>query len=114
QLMQLLHPFMPFITEEIYHQLRPRETDLVVKLYPPTGAVDKDLIRKGSILKEIISAIRDARNKNQLKQKDPVKLHVQTTDQPLYNETRDLLLKQVNASGLSFDTTPAANSITVV
>ena len=114
QLMELLHPFMPFITEDIYHQLRPRETDLIVKLYTPTGAVDPSLSAKGNLLKEIISAIRDARNKNQLKPKDPVKLHVQTDDPAIYEELKDVLLKQVNGSGLSFGTSPAANSITVV
>jgi valyl-tRNA synthetase len=31
ELMQLLHPFMPFVTEEIYHQLKQREDDLCVK-----------------------------------------------------------------------------------
>ncbi len=34
QLMQLLHPFMPFITEEIYHQLKEQKDDITVKQYP--------------------------------------------------------------------------------
>ena len=36
ELMQLLHPFMPFVTEEIYHQLKDRTDDLTVKQYPAT------------------------------------------------------------------------------
>ncbi|MCB0741324.1 MAG: class I tRNA ligase family protein, partial [Chitinophagaceae bacterium] len=32
-LLQLLHPFMPFVTEEIYHQLKERKTDLMVSQY---------------------------------------------------------------------------------
>jgi valyl-tRNA synthetase len=112
QLMQLLHPFMPFITEEIFHQLRPQEVDLTVKLYPAPGQQDAALSVQGNYLKEVISAIRDARNKNQLKPKDPIKLHVQTENN--YADIEPVLLKQVNASSLSYNTAAVANTITVV
>ena len=36
-LLQLLHPFMPFITEEIYHLLKERNDDLIVKQFLPAG-----------------------------------------------------------------------------
>ncbi len=78
ELLQILHPFMPFITEDIYHQLKQQKDDITVKQYPPFAAVDKTMLQSGLLLKETITAIRDARNKNQLKPKETIKLHVLT------------------------------------
>jgi valyl-tRNA synthetase len=114
ELLQLLHPFMPFVTEDIYHQLKERSDDLTVKQYPAVQSPDKELIATGTILKELVSSIRDARVKNQLKPKDPVRLHIQTEQQNLYKQVETILLKQVNAETLSFTTATVPNSITVV
>ena len=114
QLMQLLHPFMPFITEEIYHQLREREDDLTVKQYPPVSSPDKAIVAQGILLKEVISSIRDARNKNQLKPKDVIRLHIQTENEEAYRSIESILAKQVNAESVSYDSNSVPNSITVV
>ena len=66
------------------------------------------------MLKEVISSIRDARNKNQLKPKDTIKLHIQTEDNSTYKSIESILLKQVNAESISYITASVANSITVV
>jgi valyl-tRNA synthetase len=114
ELMQLLHPFMPFVTEEIYHQLKDRTDDLTVKPYPKTSKADTDLIESAVLLKEVITAIRDARVKAQLKPKDSIKLHIQTEQPAVYNRISTILAKQVNAETTGFTTDTVANSITVV
>ncbi len=76
-LVQLLHPFMPFITEELYHLLADRKDDLCVKQFQPAPQVSEPITQKGNLLKESITAIRDARNKAQLKPKEEIALHVQ-------------------------------------
>src|SRR5436189_452443 len=59
ELMQLLHPFMPFVTEEIYHQLKQREDgdDLTVKQQSTIGTPNQQLLRQGQLLKEVITAL---------------------------------------------------------
>ncbi len=114
QLVQLLHPFMPFITEEIYHQLKERTDDLTVKQYAPTKDIDLTLLNNGDFLKEIITTIRDARNKNQLKPKNTIKLHIQTEHKKVYNSIENILSKQVNAESIGFTSDTISNSITVV
>jgi valyl-tRNA synthetase len=114
ELMQLLHPFMPFITEEVYHQLKERKDDLTVKQYPAVIPSDKTILSNGILLKEVITAIRDARNKNQLKPKDTIRLHIQTDDNNTYKSIENILLKQVNAESVSYTSVSVANSITVV
>ena len=115
-LMQLLHPFMPFITEEIYHQLRERNEDLTVLKYPATSNKNPALLSAGELLKKTITAIRDARNKHQLKPKDPIKLHIETADSASFLAIESLLAKQVNASDIQIAPQVGAipNSITVV
>ncbi len=114
ELMQLLHPFMPFITEEIYHQLKERNDDLTLKQYEDVQPADTIILANGALLKEVITAIRDARNKNLLKPKDTIRLHIQTEKADTYKNFETILLKQVNAESISYTSDPVSNSITVV
>jgi valyl-tRNA synthetase len=114
ELMQMLHPFMPFITEEVYHQLRDQAVDLCVKQLSPIGAADPSRIRNAVLLKEVITSIRDARNKNQLKPKDLIKLHIQTADAASYKAIETILAKQINAESVSYTSQAILNGITVV
>ncbi len=114
QLMQLLHPFMPFVTEEIYHQLRTQTDDITVRQLDQVKSADTAILSDGSLLKEIISGIRDARNKNQLKPKETIKLHIQTENISAYKRLASLLVKQVNAETIDYTSNTVANSITLV
>ncbi len=114
QLVQLLHPFMPFITEEIYHLLKEQDDDLTVKQFPAKVNPDDTILQKGALLKEVITAIRDARNKNQVKPKDPVRLHIHTDHTATYQAFETILAKQVNASSVSYTTGIVAGGIAIV
>ena len=114
QLMQLLHPFMPFITEEIYHELGEKKDDLTVKQYPLITEPNEAILKKAVILKEVITAIRDARNKAQLKPKETIKLHVLAGDKKVYQPIESILAKQVNAGSVSYTDIPVSNCINVV
>ncbi len=114
ELMQLLHPFMPFVTEEIYHLLNEQKEDLCVKLFAATQATDKTILQQGDLLKKVISALRDARNKNQVKPKDTIILHVQTATEGAYKAIENILSKQVNAVSIAYCSDTVANTIVVV
>jgi len=113
-LLQLLHPFMPFITEEIYHLLKDRNDDLIVKQFSPAGKTDATILQQGHRLKEIITAIRDARNKHNIRQKETIKLHIETNDKSQYQAIENILAKQVNAKRISFSSQPENTFITIV
>ncbi len=78
ELMTGLHPFMPFVTEEIWHQLRERAQgdDCMKSNYPVPGAIDKEAIDRFEQLKDVVGKIRDLRNKNGIKQREPLELVV--------------------------------------
>jgi valyl-tRNA synthetase len=113
-LMQLLHPFMPFITEEIYHLLEDRKDDLCVRQFEEVTIDNPELLSQGTLLKDVITVLRDARNKNQVKPKDQIDLHVQTGSESTYRLIEKLLQKQVNAKTVSYTNEQVKNSITVV
>lgn len=113
ELMQLLHPFMPFITEEIYHLLQENQDDLCVKQAASIQPVDGPALEAGELLKKVISALRDARNKNQIKPKDPIKLFIQTETEASYRPIENILLKQVNAESIGYTAEIVANTIVV-
>ncbi len=112
--LQLLHPYMPFITEEIYHLLREREDDLVVKQFRPVAAPVETVLQHGNMLKEIITAIRDVRNKNNIKPKDAIKLFIETQNPSLYRPLQQILMKQVNAEFIKFNTPAGNTALTIV
>jgi len=101
-LMQLLHPFMPFVTEEIYHLLKTQTDDLCVKQFGTINAVDEKILADGELLKQVITNIRDGRNKNQLKPKESIKLFIETGNKESYSAIENIICKQVNADELSF------------
>ena len=78
----VLHPFMPFITEEMWHILKDRADgeDCVVSTYPTAGKADAALIKTVEQAKDIISNIRDIRNKNGIKMKEELHLHAIDSD----------------------------------
>jgi len=114
ELMQLLHPFMPFVTEEIYHQLRDRNDDLCVRQISPAEQTDASILAQGELLKQTITAIREARVKNNIKPKDAIKLHIQSADEKAFAVIQTILSKQVNAESIDFVKEPLANSIAIV
>ncbi len=70
-LMIILHPFMPFISEEVYQQVKADNMpDCIVARYP-APVVKNDVLTEGfAFFKDFVSLIRDIRNRNGLKQRD--------------------------------------------
>lgn len=112
ELMQLLHPFMPFITEEVYHQLRQRKEgdDLTIKQLKPVSSINSSILEQGNLLKDVITGIRDVRNKQQIKPKDSIRLFIQTENENSFVNIGSILGKQVNAEEIGFtrETVPGA------
>jgi len=114
ELMELLHPFMPFITEEIYHLLYERNDDLIVKQTGKETDADPEVLKKGILLKALVTGLRDTRNKNQLKPKEAITLHIQTADAATYRSIESILAKQINSSSINYVSDVVGGSITTV
>ncbi len=81
-LLQLLHPFMPFITEEIWQKLRNRQDgeSIMVSLLPGTSAYDESLLTRFEAVKNIIVGIRNVRKQNNVAFKDALELKIKSND----------------------------------
>jgi valyl-tRNA synthetase len=71
------------------------------------------MLAQGELLKKVISSLRDARNKNQVKPKDTVQLYIQTATPEAYTGIENILSKQVNAASIRFTNETVANTIVV-
>jgi valyl-tRNA synthetase len=113
ELLSLLHPFMPFITEDIYHRLRQRNDDLCIKQCAPAGAANATVLAGAELLKKVITSLRDARARNQIKPKETIALHIETANTASYTAIEAILAKQVNASAIQFVQKAVAGTIIV-
>jgi valyl-tRNA synthetase len=83
KLVKILHPFMPFLTEELWHWMRERETPadaLIVAQWPSAGDVDDTLLDEFDILKDIVSGVRNVRKDNGVPNKDKLDLLIQKSE----------------------------------
>ena len=72
QLLQLLHPFMPFITEEIWQTLRERQDgeSIMISRLPKATSYDESYLLRFEAVKNIIVGIRNIRKQNNIAFKD--------------------------------------------
>jgi len=75
---------------------------------------NSEVLKQGELLKEVITSIRDARNKAQLKPKDQINLHIQTANTAVYKSIESILQKQVNSESVNYVTEAVSNSINIV
>jgi valyl-tRNA synthetase len=90
KLMVMLHPFMPFVTEEIYYQLNQLEAeklgrrgatkDCIVETYPKAKRIDNQLVSHVETVKDIVSKIREVRNSKGIKMKELLTVKLQNTE----------------------------------
>ena len=117
-LLERLHPFMPFVTEEMYHLLNDDQpVDLCVRQMDASflaRPADHALLSEAVLLKSAISTIRDARVKAQIKNKDAVSLYLAAKEKAVWLPIQELLCKQVNAKAFSFTDDAVAETIQLV
>ena len=113
-LMQLLHPFMPFITEEIYHLLEDRNDDLCVKQFKPFSDSDNQILEQGELLKQFITGVRDIRNKQLIKPKEKVEIYIESHSEKIIKPWLKIFEKQINASAVSFTNESVKESLNLV
>ena len=106
ELMTLLHPMMPFISEEVWHSLKPRGEGecAIVSSWPKAENCDEETIENFEMAKSIITEIRAIRASKNLSPREALELH-QKGDQLPYGQFQAVITKLANAS-LSFNSNP--------
>ena len=99
-LLRMLHPFMPFITEELWQQLEERREgqSIMYAEMPVPTATDGDIIARFETLKEIVGGVRNIRKKRQIPNREPLKLETKGE----HDATLDsILIKMGNLESIS-------------
>jgi valyl-tRNA synthetase len=81
--LKVLHPFMPFLTEEIWHYLREREPgrgSVCVASWPEAGPVSESLLGSFTRFAEVVAGIRTIRKDNNIAGKEPIRLLIRGND----------------------------------
>ncbi len=75
-LMKIIHPFMPFITEEIWQRLGERAdgSSIMIERMPEAGKFDAAMLSRFDTAREIVSAVRTIRKENNIPNRDPLVL----------------------------------------
>ncbi len=97
-LLRVLHPFTPFITEEIWHLLkdRPEGLSLMYEKAPTVKPIDKEKISQFEKIKELVGFIRNTRLEKQIPMKEKLPLFVKPIDYD--NEFESVVIKLGNLS----------------
>ena len=109
-LLRLLHPFMPFITEELWQALEPRKEgeSLMVALMPEVAPVDNAYLDAFEVVKEIVSGVRTIRLQKNIPNKDTLALQVLGDHNDVFNP---VIAKMCNLSEITKTDDKAAGAV---
>ena len=101
--LKLLHPFMPFLTEEIWHFIKERTADeaLIISTWPILKPFNESLISAFDNTIEVISGIRTIRKDKQIPFKDAINLKIVNNDK-VSGQFDSVILKLGNISNLEY------------
>ena len=112
RLMQLLHPFMPFITEEVWHLLGEGEGDVMVSEMPRPVAFDEDMLQRFAVSMEMVEQIRRIRAEKNISPKEQVALFIRNADCGFFFE--EIVRKLCNLSELTLTADKVEKSVSFV
>jgi valyl-tRNA synthetase len=104
RLMRLAHPFIPFITEELWQNIveRAEQDSVCISAYPKANAYDPAILSDFETLFELVSAVRNLRNAKGIGPKVPLPLTIRTDRQELYHSLASLIRKLANIDAIQF------------
>ncbi|MCK8495630.1 valine--tRNA ligase [Spirosoma sp. RP8] len=110
RLMALAHPFMPFITEEIWQEIRERQTgdSICVAPFPKASTADNQILADFDTLFDVITNIRNIRNAKQISPKTELPVSIKTVTPERFQTLEPLIQKMANVSTISYVNEKAA------
>ena len=103
EVLRFLHPFMPFVSEEVWQLLKERKQgdSITISSWPKSTGYDETLIAQFEDVKEAIAGLRTIRTKNNIPNKDQLELAIMVGDKGFAPEFNSVLVKMGNLSALN-------------
>jgi valyl-tRNA synthetase len=104
KLMKVIHPFMPFITEEIWqYLLEPKDGEsIMISSMPDIRKYDKKMVEGFESIKEVVSAVRTVRKSKEIPLKEQVGLLILSAEKDYDHELLPVVAKLCNVSEIKF------------
>jgi valine--tRNA ligase len=101
--LKLLHPFMPFVTEEIWQQISSRtpQEALIIANYPEEKPFDEGILEEFEFIKEVISGIRTIRKEKNIAFKEEISLSI-IDNEHFTTKWNSIIEKLGNVSAISY------------
>lgn len=102
--MKILHPFMPFVSEEVYHIIKERkENEFIMQAqFPTIKEVNTTLLNEFEFIEEFITAIRSVRNEKNIAQKVALQVYFTKSEEAnIIEKYSDIVCKLCNLDTLS-------------
>lgn len=105
KIIKVLHPFMPFLTEELWHDEvfgnRAEMDCCIIAQLPTIETKNETLLKEIDAVKQIVSEIRNVRNSKQISPKEALTLSVKTNSDIDYQAYKNIIFKLANISELN-------------
>ncbi len=104
RLMRLAHPFIPFITEELWQNIdeRPDQASICISAYPKAEVYDEKILADFDILFELVSSLRNLRSSKGISPKVTLPLYIRAERKDLYNSLEPLIRKLAGIDEISY------------
>jgi valyl-tRNA synthetase len=113
-LLKLLHPFVPFITEEVWHLLkeRPLGCSIMVERLSSVKPIDKEKVNLFERVKEVVTFIRNTRAEKQIPQKEKLTLCVKPVN--YHNDFDPVMIKLGNLAEIKIITEKVEGAVSYI
>ena len=113
RILKVLHPFMPFLTEEIWHLIDNKETDIIVSDWPNVQEINPQILEEFRYATEIIGKIRNIRKEKKISNKDKLQLEI-ILNNKTNNNLDAIIIKLANLLSVKEVTNKTNNALSFI
>lgn len=101
-LLRIVHPFMPFLSEELWQEIKQRSSSeaLIVSAWPTSTVINSAALQQGNMILEVISSIRNIRSAKQLTKEDKPELYIKSNQYDVYQSFASIIIKLSGCSSI--------------
>ncbi|MCX6281573.1 MAG: valine--tRNA ligase [Bacteroidetes bacterium] len=116
KLIRLMHPFMPFLTEEIFHVLHNSgEASIMQTRLPLSGVIDNGLISEFDFIRQLVMSVRAVRSEKNIPQKEQIPVFIRSeNNKGKTGHFHDVVIKLCNLSELQYSPDQPESSVSFI